>query len=345
MTASEIIKVTGMQCNGCEKIIEEAVESINGIHSVKANFSKGTVKVIYDPDKTNLENIQQVVSSKGYTVVPLLLNRNFIKILLSILALVSLAVIILLARKVGHKLPFPKIESTVSNGLVFLFGLITGLHCIGMCGSFIIGYTAKDVQLGRPVFHSHLLYGAGKIISYTLLGALLGFIGSFFRITPLASGISIGIAGVFLILYGLNMLSELPLLKVFRIKSLKKLDHIVMKERRKSHSPFFIGLFSGLIIGCGPLQVMYVLAAGNGSVLEGAKFLALFGLGTLPALIGFGLLARLITNTMHRRFIQISGIILIIMGSMMLSKGLNRAGADNSLNTEQKESCCHAWVK
>jgi hypothetical protein len=72
-------------------------------------------------------------------------------------------------------------------------------------------------------------------------------------------------------------------------------------------------------------EVMYVIAAGNGNALEGAKSLTFFGLGTLPALIGFGLLARTLSNKMTRNLIHTSGIILILFGSMMLNKGFLRA--------------------
>lgn len=67
---------------------------------------------------------------------------------------------------------------------------------------------------------------------------------------------------------------------------------------------------------------MYIMAAGNGDPWEGAKFLALFGLGTLPALIGFGMATHLLSDKMTHRFLQASGIILIVMGTMMLNKGL-----------------------
>jgi sulfite exporter TauE/SafE len=66
------------------------------------------------------------------------------------------------------------------------------------------------------------------------------------------------------------------------------------------------------------------MAAGMGDALEGAKILTLFGLGTLPALLGFGLLTRMLSNTMTRRFIHASGMILIALGAMMLNRGLTR---------------------
>lgn len=206
--------------------------------------------------------------------------------------------------------------------MIFVVGLITGLHCIGMCGIFVISYTVKDVEHERSPYLSHLLYGVGKTLSYAMFGAAFGFLGSLISITPFISGMSILLAGTFLILFGLNMLNVFAVLRRVRIKQPEAMIRYAIKKRRKARSPFFIGFFSGFLLGCGPLQAMYIMAAGNADPIEGAKFLALFGLGTLPALLSFGMVAHLLSEKMTHRFLQASGIILIVMGTMMLNKGL-----------------------
>lgn len=344
MIVTKEFGVTGMQCSGCEAIIEEALRQIDGIIYLKADFLKATVKVSFDTDKTSLVKIQEACATKGYTLkLPVNSKKQkILRFIFSLLAFAGLITVLIIARSFGHQLTLPEINPNISDGMIFIVGLLTGLHCIGMCGSFLIGYTAKDAKQGHSVFRSHLLYGAGKTLSYTLFGAMFGFLGSLFRITPLISGLSLGIAGAFLILYGLNMLSIFPSLKVIRIKIPEAISQIITRRRRLSRSPFYIGFFSGFIIGCGPLQVMYVLASGNGDAIEGAKILALFGLGTLPALLGFGLLARILSNTMTRRVIHTSGIILIILGSMMLNKGIMRTKSGDDLKTVH--SCCQKQV-
>jgi uncharacterized protein len=347
MVFTKKISVTGMHCSGCETIINEAIGEIEGVQFVKSNYAKGTVEVRYDSDSTNLEYIFQVISSKGYTVSTIHneIRKQVFQIIFSILALVGLFMIILVARKLGHQLKLPEINSRTSDGLIFVVGLLTGLHCVGMCGSFIIGYTSRDVELGRSIFRSHLLYGTGKTLSYTMFGAIFGLIGSLFHITPLISGITICLAGAFLFLYGLNMLNVFSALKAIRIKQPTIITRYVVEKKRKSKGPFFIGFFSGFILGCGPLQAMYILAAGNGEIVEGAKILALFGLGTLPALFSFGLIVRLLSNRMTQRIIKVSGIILIVLGSMMVSKGIVRSGLRGEIKSEQSGSCCHAPAK
>jgi len=344
MIVTKEIHVTGMQCEGCETIIEEVVSQIDGVLYVKADYLHAALKVRFDTTKASLEIFQKICSSRGYALnlFPDHSNQKRLKVLLSVLAFTILVTLIFLTRNFGHQFKLPVITSQTSDILIFVVGLFTGLHCVGMCGSFIIGYTTNDAEQSHSVFRSHLLYGAGKTLSYAMFGMLFGFVGSLFRITPMISGISLGIAGLFLILYGLNMLNIFKYLKFVRIKLPIAFTRYFSKRSSQSRSPFFIGFFSGFILGCGPLQVMYVMAAGNGSAFEGAKILTLFGLGTLPALLGFGLLTRMLSNKMTRRFIHASGIILIVLGSMMLNKGLMRTRTGDDLKTIHP--CCQEQI-
>jgi sulfite exporter TauE/SafE len=118
------------------------------------------------------------------------------------------------------------------------------------------------------------------------------------------------------------MLNIFPSLRRIRIKQPESMARFAIEKRRQSRSPFLIGFFSGFILGCGPLQTMYVLAMGTGDPVQGAKILVLFGLGTLPALLSFGWLAHRLSENMTRRFLHASGIILIFLGCMMVNKGL-----------------------
>lgn len=324
MNISKKINIKGMMCGGCESIIEEAVTEMDGVEEVKADYPNANCQLSFDSDKVSLADIYNTIEQKGYEIdlTPDSKGNIFIKISLSILALIGIVLLMVFSRKLWHQFSIPDISSQLSYGMIFMVGLITGLHCIGMCGSFVIGYTVKDAEHGRSAYLSHILYGTGKTLSYAMFGALFGFIGSVVSITPFISGVSILLAGVFLIIFGLNTLNLFAALKRVRFKQPEAMARYANRKRRTSRSPFFIGFFSGFLLGCGPLQAMYIMAAGNGDPVEGAKFLAAFGLGTLPALLGFGMATRWLSGSMTHRISQISGVILIVMGTMMLNKGL-----------------------
>ena len=236
---------------------------------------------------------------------------------------------------IGHNahntLPVP--GETVSYGLLLIAGLLTGFHCVGMCGAMVVSYTANSAKSGESNYGSHLLYGAGKTLSYTLIGALFGVIGAIITFTPYMRGVAGLIAGVFLLLFGLSMLNVFSRLNRFQIKTPKFIIKFVGQSARKHSHPFIIGMLNGLMIICGPLQAMYILAAGTGDPIEGAKMLFVFGIGTLPVMLGFGMMASTLSRQMAPKLLKASGIIVIALGIIMLNRGLMMTGTGYDLNS------------
>ena len=129
------------------------------------------------------------------------------------------------------------------------------------------------------------------------------------------------------------MLEVFPALSHFQIKTPKFVMRFVGKEYRKHSNPFVIGLLNGLMIICGPLQAMYVMAAGTGSWTQGAAILFFFGIGTLPLLLGFGFLTSLLSANLTPKLLKASGVIVMILGTIMLNRGLAVTGTGVDFNT------------
>jgi sulfite exporter TauE/SafE len=193
-----------------------------------------------------------------------------------------------------------------------------------MCGGFVVSYTAKDAQEERKPHWSHVMYGAGKVASYTIMGAAFGLLGSIVAFTPQLRGFAGILAGIFLVLFGLKMLNLFPMLRKLQLKTPGFVSKLSGKS---SKSPLVIGLLNGLMIACGPLQAIYIMAAGTGSVLEGAKMLFVFGLGTLPVMLGFGYFASFVSSKLTHRLLKASGILVIVMGLLMVNTGLALTGS------------------
>ncbi|MCQ8130055.1 sulfite exporter TauE/SafE family protein [Methylomonas rivi] len=227
----------------------------------------------------------------------------------------------------------PDLTGDVNIGLLLLIGFLTSFHCVGMCGPLILGYTAKTARSGQKSYSTHLLYGLGKTISYTTIGALFGAFGAIVAFTPYTQG-AVGVAaGLFLMLFGLHMLEVFPALNHFQFKTPQFVMRFVGKEYRKHSNPFAIGLLNGLMIICGPLQAMYVLAAGTGSWSQGAAVLFFFGIGTLPLLLGFGFLTSLLSGSLTPKLLKASGVIVMALGVIMLNRGLSVTASGLDFNT------------
>lgn len=152
--------VTGMQCSGCETIIETAVTPLEGIERVAADYPSGMVKVSFDEDKISLKDIQKVIEASGYPIASQKPGSKpfWLKLLLALVAVIVIAIVMIAARKLSYQFTMLDLNSHLSNGMILLIGLITGLHCIGMCGGFVISYTARDAKQQHSSWPSHILY-------------------------------------------------------------------------------------------------------------------------------------------------------------------------------------------
>jgi len=337
----------GTTCTSCEKIIERQALKVDGVKSVKFDYTNETGRVTFDSAKTDIDTILSSVEEKGYTCFIIRESSdahgkssesssspsNNKSIFGWLFAVAGFILVLYFAILMSDKIALPDLTTNMSYGLLFLVGLLTGFHCIAMCGGFVISYTAKAAADGKKAHFSHLAYGVGKVLSYVIIGALFGLLGSFIAFTP-ALKAAIGIlAGLFLVLFGLKMLNIFPWLRKLSFRTPKFLVKIIGKEQSENSSPFIIGLLNGLMLACGPLQAMYVLAAGTGSMLEGAKLLLMFGLGTLPVMIGFGYVASMLSSRATKAIVKVSGVLVIILGLIMLNRGLALSGTGYDLKS------------
>jgi uncharacterized protein len=325
-----------MHCHGCEHIIERTAQKLPGVRRIKADYPTETVSVEFDETSTPLEEIRSAIESCGYRTVLVedaARPKTIRNILGLIFALAGLALIIFLDTKWIDQGGAPDISQHLDLGLIFLLGLLTGFHCIGMCGGFVLSYVAEDARAGRRSYVSHLLYASSKTLSYTALGALFGWLGAFIAFTPTLRGAAGIFAGAFLIVFGLNMLGLFAPLRRFRFGLPAPLQRIIQKEAYGRHRPFVTGLLNGLMIACGPLQAMYVMAAGTGNAAEGAKMLLSFALGTLPVLMTFGVLTSYISGALTYRLLKASGVIVVVLGAVMINRGLILTGLGYDLRS------------
>lgn len=215
--------------------------------------------------------------------------------------------------------------------LVFITGVLTSFHCIGMCGGLVVTYATNhksESNNKRKNLIPHLEYNAAKLVSYTIMGALVGLIGSFFNFTGALRGFMAIFAGGFMIVMGLNMLNIFPWLRRFTIRT----PNVLGKVEGRRKGPLFLGLLTGLM-PCGPLQAMLLFAAGTGSVLQGSLTMLAFGLGTVPMMLGFGSITSLISHKATKSILKFSAIVVLSLGIIMFNRGLVLSGSPASLET------------
>ncbi|MBL7054679.1 sulfite exporter TauE/SafE family protein [Candidatus Woesearchaeota archaeon] len=327
--------VEGTTCGSCTAIIKKQALKVEGVKEITFDYAAETGYVTFDDKKTNIDEILYKIEEKNYTCYLLdkTKKQKSNKTFGWIFAVIGILIVGYFLFGFVESIQMPSISQNMGYGLLFVVGLLTGFHCISMCGGFVISYTAKDAQDGKKSHKSHLMYGGGKLVSYTVIGAAFGLLGSIIAFTPMMRGVAGLLAGFFLVLFGLKMLNVIPILRKVQFKTPKFIVNFVGLKSKESSSPLIIGLLNGLMIACGPLQAIYVMAAGTGSMIEGAKLLFVFGLGTIPVLLGFGYFASMISAKATHKILKASGAIVIILGLVMMNNGLVLTGAGYDANS------------
>ena len=320
-----------MVCNSCAKAIETALKE--KVNNISASYVNEQVEIDFDEKKISEKEIKSSVKKLGYEMFDGSETKKsngfyWHIVILSIILLIGVYVIL---KRYGIDIHLPDFDfaflgQNTSLVLLFVAGLLTGFHCIAMCGGFLVSYTAKNAIKGHKSFWQHLVYGASKTISYTIIGGIFGLIGSIFFFSPaLRGGIAV-FAGAFMVFYSLSMFG-FKFFKKFQLNP-KFLTRIASKKYSGVYfGPMMTGLLNGLFIACGPLQALYLYAAGTGSMIQGGLSLMVFGLGTLPVMLGFGGFANIISHKATRKILRISAILVLILGLIMLNRGLALTGS------------------
>lgn len=332
-------KINGMTCNSCATLIEKSLEK--KVDNVKVSYSNSNAKISYDPKKISEEEIKKIIKDKGYSVEEnkgKIFNSDrigWIAVGVSIALLMFLLYFFVLRHINMPNMNPGELGENASLFLLFFIGILTGFHCVSMCGGFVVSYTAKNAVNGNKGFKQHLVYGGSKVISYAIIGGIFGLIGGVIAFSTQLRGYIAIFAGVFMIFYALSMLG-VGFFKKFQLnpKFLTKMSmNASSKAKGQYFAPFITGLLNGLFIACGPLQAMYLYAAGTGSFIKGSTGLAVFGLGTLPIMLGFGSLATVISHNTTKKILKFSAIIVLVLGLIMLNRGLTLSGSSLSFDS------------
>jgi len=222
----------------------------------------------------------------------------------------------------------PEINNDTGLGILFVLGLLTSLHCLGMCGGIAISQTVKSPKESwtaskyRWIMPS-FLYNGGRVIGYTAVGAVIGGIGRVIGFNGALKGLVPVVGGIFMIIMGINLLDILPSLRRFNIR----MPYFIARKLTGKHSfgPFIVGLLTSLM-PCGPLQIVQLYAMGTGSVIGGASAMFVFSLGTLPLLFSFGIVNSLISKKHTNIVLKLSAVIVIVLGFVTVGRGLSLSG-------------------
>ena len=201
-------------------------------------------------------------------------------------------------------------------------------HCIGMCGGIVVAYSTikidpKSSKVSQSV--AHLLYSSGRVLTYTVLGAMFGFLGGVVLFSNNANGGLLIFAGIVMILAGLSLMGKIKFLTLiehsFSSSSTYRNAFKSVLNSKSNLSFFLLGMLNGLL-PCGFVYFFAITAASTADPFYGALVMFIFGVSTIPAMFGVGFLSSLASATSFRNMMMsLSSIAVILYGAYTIYNG------------------------
>jgi sulfite exporter TauE/SafE len=205
----------------------------------------------------------------------------------------------------------------------FTLGLISSLHCVGMCGPLSLALPVQYLFKSQRVF-AIVLYQVGRVLTYSILGLIFGLAGRQVYLAGLQQWFSIGMGILIIFLptqYWIFRRSVRPALLNSFYVAVQGLMIKILK-RRGATSFLFFGAANGLL----PCGMVYIALAGalvTTAVQESVLFMAMFGLGTVPAMIAISLFGQFFSLKVRNSFRRIVPVFVTVMAVVLILRGLN----------------------
>lgn len=223
---------------------------------------------------------------------------------------------------------------------VFLTGLFTGgLTCLAVQGGLLATTIAQreEERLKEKVRKNNNLlpissFLISKLIVYTILGSLLGALGSVVQLSLTAKVIMQAAVAIFMIGTALSILEVHPIFRYFIIQPPKFLTRLVRNQSKSKSifAPAILGAFT-VFIPCGTTQAVMALAIGSGSPYLGAAILFSFILGTSPLFFILGYFATRLGDGLHQKFMKLAAYALIFLAIFNLNGAIALTGSNLTL--------------
>jgi sulfite exporter TauE/SafE len=273
------------------------------------------------------------------------------------IGLLTIAIIMLATQNQGEQGVSIGAGSGLTGNLMvaFITGLTTGgLSCLAVQGGLLASSLAHQIEqdyLGQATQEGGkkrskkatvtatrsstalpiLLFLAAKIVAYTLLGALLGWLGSFLALSPVTRAVLMIAIGIFMVGNALRMFNVHPIFRYFSIEPPKFLTRYIRRTAKGTDTatPIFLGLLT-VFIPCGVTQAMMATALGTGSMLTGAAMMFAFTLGTSPVFFIVAYLTTELGARLEKFFMRFVAVVVLVLGLVTLDGGLNLMGSPYS---------------
>lgn len=204
-----------------------------------------------------------------------------------------------------------------------VLGLAGSFHCIGMCGpiAFVL---PVDRSSKFKLFFQIFLYHFGRIISYSLIGILFGFVGKGLYLAGFQQRLSVlmGVVMILAVVVPISLLGEFNITKpIYGLIGKVKQKLGLYLNKKSNKALFLIGFFNGFL-PCGLVYMALIGAISTGNYYSGALYMALFGVGTIPLMTAAVLLGNFVNLSIRNKIQKAIPVFVVIIGILFILRGL-----------------------
>ncbi|WP_373064330.1 sulfite exporter TauE/SafE family protein [Gemmatimonas sp.] len=215
---------------------------------------------------------------------------------------------------------------------ILVASLLGSIHCAGMCGGFVCFYTDAGSGTDAAALRAHAMYNVGRLTSYLTLGAIAGAIGVGVSALGALAGVQHAaavVAGALMIGWAISTMAAQRGLRLGALRhsalrvpeawqrAMGRVLHAV-REQPIATRAWLTGLLTTML-PCGWLYVFVATAGGSGSIRAGVLTMAVFWLGTVPALLAVGLGVQRVFGPLRHRLPMLSAALVLMMGLLSIS--------------------------
>ncbi len=328
--------IDGMTCKNCENLIKQSLKRVPGVKHASVHHQKGSAKIHYT-QMPDWDDLRDAVQRAGYRIrhpgeAPSRIepsHKKWMEIGGSLLVIFALYKLLQAFDLVSLT---PSTSGALSFGGIFAIGLVAGTSsCLAVTGGLLLALAAKHNELHqaetpwekfRPLLH----FNIGRLVSYFVLGGLVGLLGQSITLSTKMSGYMSILVAFIMLWLALTILQIVPK-GSFPIRPPKRLSRWIAGLSESDHplAPASLGALT-FFLPCGFTQSLQLVALASGSFSTGAMTMFIFALGTLPSLVGLGAISSAAKGAASRLFLRFSGALVLVLALFNINSGFALTG-------------------
>ncbi len=327
-----------MHCASCELLVSQELGNLPGVKAVTASTADGSATIAYSGAKPSAIDVNDALKPFGYSVNKTQAieetseqNSETSKVSTFLQAAFLAAIVLAAFAGLQHLSSLMAAQIELQGAVTyFLFGIAASLSsCAALVGGLVLSMSKDWNQAGSRKPFPLLQFSLGRLLSFTLLGGVLGLAGGVVALSIEFTAILVIVTSLIMLLLGVQMTGLFPAINRFQLKLPGEWGQKVMSTGNSSarFSPLLLGIGT-FLIPCSFTLIAQMQALSSGSFSEGALVLGSFALGTIPVLLVIGLTARhfSLDGNLRELFLKTAGIVVIVFAIYTIGNQLNVVG-------------------